>query len=596
VEVSQIPRIIYDGDIEAASHLAREGMQQLNILKSLMSFNKLQQDVRRVEYIDGSRIVCRSCFGEDVVHIYVREREKVFRVGKPVILVAVGYYEVEYPPHPGINPYITYWTHPCKVMLYDVEKNEVIETNMTTTELNERHGINVWHPDEITGILTDKGLRLSDDMTHEKSFPLERYLIHGIGLVDAPTIYTRGAKHYPAVAWTADVLSEPPVPNYPDVPSPCSGYCWWNGVTYSDININTTVVDTKESYMEEILNSRSQRVLKRQYDLLMCNARKILGIGACPPGTTSSFTTIDPGPGRFSWLCEISQIGPAERILRNYPRFGGSHRLTTRDTYPSLLTGSVGYIQSILKDYQYNARHRLGGGTWGGGIGCPLPCPSDMYTYERTLTAIVKCSFGELYETQFSYGTYNNWDCIEAGTQGCGGEDFEFPGRQQAFIGIEAGIVDNKVISVVNIVAGTERIALPWIGTYSMPGKWNDVAWYTQPKVQVVKAGLNVTELNKELPYVERILSANDIDYFSLPTGGNFEIAVQRLVDKYYKLVAPETFDESIDSTICIESRIIVKHIEKDESGIETGITYRSCSSPNPWITPKIGETFWRSL
>lgn len=75
MEVSQIPRIIYDGDIEAASHLAREGMQQLNILKSLMSFNKLQQDVRRVEYIDGSRIVCRSCFGEDVVHIYVPEKE-----------------------------------------------------------------------------------------------------------------------------------------------------------------------------------------------------------------------------------------------------------------------------------------------------------------------------------------------------------------------------------------------------------------------------------------------------------------------------------------------------------------------------------------
>lgn len=75
MEVSRIPRITLDGDEESAGYMAREGIRQLGILKGLMSFNNLQQDIRRVEYIDGSRIICRSCFGEDVVYIYVPEEE-----------------------------------------------------------------------------------------------------------------------------------------------------------------------------------------------------------------------------------------------------------------------------------------------------------------------------------------------------------------------------------------------------------------------------------------------------------------------------------------------------------------------------------------
>lgn len=74
--VSRIPRIILDGDEESASYMAREGIRQLGILKGLMNFGNLQQDIRKVEYIDGSKIVCRSCFGEDIVYIYARKEEE----------------------------------------------------------------------------------------------------------------------------------------------------------------------------------------------------------------------------------------------------------------------------------------------------------------------------------------------------------------------------------------------------------------------------------------------------------------------------------------------------------------------------------------
>jgi hypothetical protein len=601
VEVRRIPRIILRGDTERASYRAREGMRQLNILKELMGFQKLEQDVRRIQYIDKSEIICKSVFNEDIIEIYVPKEEKEIVSRKPVILTAISTYGHPSPPLPGISPYIDYYTYPFRVMLYDVEDEEVIETSMTTVELRERHGINVWHRDKY-GRLTAQGLRLPDDMTHEKSYPLSRYLMHVMGLVgtgSSPIIFVHGAQAYSAVAWTADVLSEPPIPNYPDVPYSCTGECWWNGVTYGDTNINTTVVDTKESVEDEILNSRSQSVLKRQNDLVMCNARKIPGIGVCPSETTSSFAAADPLIlyGRFSWLCEISAAGPAEHILSNYPRFSGSFRLTTRDTFPSIIAGSVGYVQSIFKDYQYQASHLLGGGTWGGGGDCPVPCPDDMYTVERVLTATAKCSFGELYETQFSHGTFSKWDCHAVGTQGCSGDDFEFPVTQHTFIGIEAGISDNKVISVVNIMAATERIAQPWVGTYSQPGQWSEDDAYPQPKVQKVKAGVNVTELDMELPYIDRILSANDIDYFSLPLeeGSVFELAVQGLVDEYYKR-NPETFDYYVSPVLCIESRVLEQYIEREIPSGKYTVRYSSCSSPNPWITPKMDEPFWRPL
>ena len=80
-----LPRIITRGDHEAARLLAREGIRQLNILKNLMSFGNLKQDVRRVRFTNGSEIICRSIFGIDDVQIYVPEKgpkEKKKYVGR----------------------------------------------------------------------------------------------------------------------------------------------------------------------------------------------------------------------------------------------------------------------------------------------------------------------------------------------------------------------------------------------------------------------------------------------------------------------------------------------------------------------------------
>ena len=90
--VSRIPRIILEGDEESSSYLAREGIRQLGILKELMSFGDLQQDVRRVEYIDGSRIVCKSCFGEDTVHIYTEKEEEERGEERLYIYVTISNY------------------------------------------------------------------------------------------------------------------------------------------------------------------------------------------------------------------------------------------------------------------------------------------------------------------------------------------------------------------------------------------------------------------------------------------------------------------------------------------------------------------------
>ena len=90
--VSRIPRIILDGDEESASYLTREGIRQLGILKESMSFGDLQQDVRRVEYIDGNRIVCKSCFGEDTVYIYARKEEEKEREPKLYVYAIISSY------------------------------------------------------------------------------------------------------------------------------------------------------------------------------------------------------------------------------------------------------------------------------------------------------------------------------------------------------------------------------------------------------------------------------------------------------------------------------------------------------------------------
>ena len=85
-----IPRIILSGDQEEARLRAREGIRQLGILKGLMSFGQLKQDVRRVRYTDGSEILCRSIFGIEDVTIYVPPEKKKEVAVEICILAGMG--------------------------------------------------------------------------------------------------------------------------------------------------------------------------------------------------------------------------------------------------------------------------------------------------------------------------------------------------------------------------------------------------------------------------------------------------------------------------------------------------------------------------
>ena len=79
--MKQLPRIVLKGDRQAAEEMIREGVRQFDILLQQMKFAGLKQDVRRVRYLDGSEIVCRSVFGDNTLEIYVppevEEREEV---------------------------------------------------------------------------------------------------------------------------------------------------------------------------------------------------------------------------------------------------------------------------------------------------------------------------------------------------------------------------------------------------------------------------------------------------------------------------------------------------------------------------------------
>ena len=85
-----VPRIILSGDQEEARLRAREGIRQLGILKGLMSFGQLKQDVRKVRYTDGSEIVCRSIFGIEDVQIYVPPEKKKEIIVETCILAGMG--------------------------------------------------------------------------------------------------------------------------------------------------------------------------------------------------------------------------------------------------------------------------------------------------------------------------------------------------------------------------------------------------------------------------------------------------------------------------------------------------------------------------
>lgn len=63
-------RFIYKGDRDRAHSLRSEGVRQLGLLKNAMRFQGLRQLKRIVAFTDGSRLVCSSVFGVDVVTIF----------------------------------------------------------------------------------------------------------------------------------------------------------------------------------------------------------------------------------------------------------------------------------------------------------------------------------------------------------------------------------------------------------------------------------------------------------------------------------------------------------------------------------------------
>jgi len=70
-----------------AKGLLGEGRHQLSILKNAMTFQSLQQLQRIARFDDGTVIKCSSCFGQDVVNVFVpvpevpaREERKIIEV------------------------------------------------------------------------------------------------------------------------------------------------------------------------------------------------------------------------------------------------------------------------------------------------------------------------------------------------------------------------------------------------------------------------------------------------------------------------------------------------------------------------------------
>lgn len=67
-------KYIAEGDKFKASQLWGEARHQLSILKNAMSFQNLQQLQRTVRFNDGTIIKCISCFGQDVVKVFVPQQ------------------------------------------------------------------------------------------------------------------------------------------------------------------------------------------------------------------------------------------------------------------------------------------------------------------------------------------------------------------------------------------------------------------------------------------------------------------------------------------------------------------------------------------
>ena len=64
-------KYIIGGNEAKAESLLGEGRHQLSILKNAMSFQKLKQLVKMVTLPDGTLIKCSSCFGLDVVNVFI---------------------------------------------------------------------------------------------------------------------------------------------------------------------------------------------------------------------------------------------------------------------------------------------------------------------------------------------------------------------------------------------------------------------------------------------------------------------------------------------------------------------------------------------
>lgn len=67
------PRILFHGDAEKGQFLRRTALKQLDVLHEQMKFNDLKVYKRTLRFDDGSRIICDSSPGIDVIHIYVPE-------------------------------------------------------------------------------------------------------------------------------------------------------------------------------------------------------------------------------------------------------------------------------------------------------------------------------------------------------------------------------------------------------------------------------------------------------------------------------------------------------------------------------------------
>lgn len=67
-------KYIPEGDKFKANQLWGEARHQLSILKNAMSFQNLQQLQKTVRFNDGTIIKCISCFGQDVVKVFVPQQ------------------------------------------------------------------------------------------------------------------------------------------------------------------------------------------------------------------------------------------------------------------------------------------------------------------------------------------------------------------------------------------------------------------------------------------------------------------------------------------------------------------------------------------